>query len=185
MALSLVDYRKVIIDEEKKTVFLEKQGMGLDLGGIAKGYAVDKMADILKQEGITSFLINAGGNVYAYGVKPKGNPWRVAITDARNPEDFIGVLPAENLSIVSSGDYQRYFEENGKAYHHIMDPSTGYPVEGRHGTTVLFPSSTYADGLSTALFVLGPERCDDLLLEFPGIGVVFVEKDNVIVKKVL
>lgn len=181
--LDLVDYRKVQIDTGNGTVFLPKKGMGLDLGAIAKGYAVDKMAEILRNEGIKSFLINAGGNVYAEGTKPDNNPWRVAITDPRNPAQFLGVMPAVNVAVVSSGDYERYFERDGVRYHHIMDPRTGYPARTARGTIVFFSSSTDADGLSTTLFILGPDKSDHILSNFPGIGVIFVKEDGTIVTK--
>lgn len=173
--MELVDYRKIELDFEKSTVYLKKAGMGLDLGAIVKGYAVDKMHDVLKARGIESFLINAGGNVYAGGKKPDGTLWRVAVTDPLDPSGYLGVIEAQDISLVSSGDYQRYFEEGGVRYHHIIDPGTGYPASVCVGTTVILPSSKDADALSTSFFVLGPDRSADLAKLFPGIGVIFVE----------
>lgn len=182
-ALALVDYRKVRLDPTEGSVFLTEKGMALDLGAIAKGYAVDQMAAVIRSLGVTSFLINAGGNVYAGGAKPDKSPWRVAVTDPRNPAEFMGVMSAHDLAIVSSGDYERYFEEGGVRYHHILDPKTGYPSRTSKGTTVFLPSSTDADGLSTALFILGPEKSEDILSKFPEVGVAFVLPSGDIVTK--
>ena len=184
-ALELVDYEQVDINHDEGTVYLPEKGMGIDLGAIAKGYAVDKMAEILCSTGAERFLINAGGNVYAGGSKPDNTLWQIGVTDPRNPEDIIGVMPAENLAIVSSGDYRRFFTIDGVRYHHIIDPRTGYPAKASHGTTVFLPSSTDADALSTTLFILGPDESagEGILSKFAGIGVIFVSQDGNIVSK--
>jgi thiamine biosynthesis lipoprotein len=179
-ALELVDYRKVQLSQQDSTVFVGERGMGVDLGAIAKGYAVDRMADIMRKEGVTSFLINAGGNVYASGLKPDRTPWNVAVTDPRDPPEFLGIMKARDISIVSSGDYERSFEEGGQRYHHIIDPNTGYPSRTSRGTAVFLPSSTDADGLSTTLFILGPDSSPDVLSKFPGVGAIFVLPDGTI-----
>ncbi|MBE3518865.1 MAG: FAD:protein FMN transferase [Firmicutes bacterium] len=181
-ALALVDYRKVLVDRENSTIFLEAPGMGLDLGGIAKGYAVDKIVSVLRKNGVTSFLINAGGNVYVSGRKPGDALWRVGITDPladpSGTETYLGIFTGTDISVVSSGDYQRYFEVNGVRYHHILDPKTGYPARGLRGTTVIGVSSTDCDGLSTTLFVLGVDKGKEILSAFPGVGAIFVKADG-------
>lgn len=182
-ALALVDYRNVQLDKQESAVFLVQKGMAIDLGAIAKGYAVDCMAEVLRKEGVSSFLINAGGNVYAQGIKPDKTGWTVAVIDPRKPEDYLGIVKARDISIVSSGDYERFFEVNGVRYHHIMDPGTGYPSRTCRGTTVLLPSSTDADALSTALFILGPDRSDAVLSKFPRAGVIYVLPDGEIATK--
>jgi len=182
-ALDLVDYRRVQIDRDKGTVFLPVKGMGLDLGAIAKGYAVDKMAGVLRASQVECFLVNAGGNVYAGGRKPDDSLWRVGVTDPRDPGDIIGVMPAEDMAVVSSGDYRRYFVVDNIVYHHIIDPRTGYPADTCRGTTVFAPSSTDADALSTIMFILGPDDSQAILAEFDDIGVIFVRRDGSIVSK--
>lgn len=177
-ALSLVDYTKVQVDRENSTVYITEKGMAIDLGGIAKGYAVDKMAEVMVSAGVNSFLINAGGNVYAGGRKPDRSNWRVAVTDPRDPEEYLGIIPAKDMAVVGSGDYQRFFTDNGVRYHHIIDPKTGYPVTGIRGTAVFLPSSTDADGLSTSLFILGPEAGALLLSKFEGAGAIYVMEDG-------
>lgn len=182
-ALELVDYTRVQVDRDEATVFLSVKGMGLDLGAIAKGYAVDKMAQILRASQVESFLINAGGNVYAGGRKPDNTLWRVGVTDPKDTGDIIGVMPAEDMAIVSSGDYRRYFVVDNTVYHHIIDPRTGYPSDTSRGTTVFSPSSIDADALSTIMFILGPDDSEGILSQFDGIGVVFVRQDGSVVSK--
>lgn len=183
--LELVDYRQVHINRDEGTVCLGQKRMGIDLGAIAKGYAVDKMAEVLRSTGTERFLINAGGNVYAGDRKPDNTLWQIGVTDPRNPEGIIGVMPAENLAIVSSGDYRRFFTIDGVRYHHIIDPRTGYPAKASRGTTVFLPSSTDADALSTTMFILGPDSdaSEGILSKLPGIGVIFVRQDGSIVSK--
>ena len=141
------------------------QGVSIDLGGIAKGYTSMRIMEIFKEKGITCALINLGGNVQTMGNKPDGSAWKVGI---KNPlaasgqtsaADTIGVVDARDLAVVSSGGYERYFEEKGETYHHIIDPATGYPAKnGLVGVTILSSDGTLADGLSTALYVMGTEK---------------------------
>ena len=177
-ALTLVDYRLVMTDREQKTVFLPRDKMKIDLGGIAKGYATDLAAEELRRLGITSAIINAGGNVYALGAKPDGSPWRVGIQDPRDSEKIIAVLNVTDTSVVSSGDYKRYFTVDGIRYHHIIDPSTGEPAGKMTSVTVVAANSADADVLSTALFVTGPERGAELIRELPGVQAVFVDNEQ-------
>lgn len=134
---------------------------GIDFGGIAKGYAGDQIMNIYMKHGITSGVISLGGNVQCYGSKPDGSPWRCGITDPHHPQDstkLLGVVNVSGKAVVTSGDYERFFEENGKRYHHIMDPETGYPAEsGLRSVTIISSDGTLADGLSTACFVMGKE----------------------------
>lgn len=172
---ALVDYRQIVLDREQKTVFLPQNGMALDLGGIAKGYATDMAVKKLRQLGVTSAMINAGGNVYALGSKPDGSLWRVGIQDPRDDQNIIAILSVEDAAVVSSGDYERYFSVDGVRYHHILDPSTGKPANQMMSTTVVTSSATDADVLSTALFVLGPERGRQLLEQLTDVRAVFVD----------
>jgi Membrane-associated lipoprotein involved in thiamine biosynthesis len=176
--LALVGYQRIVVDKEQKTVFLPEKGMELDLGGIAKGYATDMAVQRLRELGINSAIINAGGNVYALGSKPDGSPWRVGIQDPRNNNKIIAILRVENTAVVSSGDYERYFIIDGVRYHHIIDPSTGESARQLMSTTVLASSATDADVMSTTLFVLGSERGRELLQKFTNINAVFVDPER-------
>ncbi|MDR1329345.1 MAG: FAD:protein FMN transferase [Oscillospiraceae bacterium] len=154
----------------------------IDLGGIAKGYASDKAAELLRSEGVKSAIINLGGNVYALGSRPGGAAWRVAVRDPFDGAKYIGSLELRDLAAVTSGGYERYFEENGVRYHHIMDPRTGYPADsGLASVTVVSENGTLADGLSTGLFVLGKERAVELWRENKGLfELVLVENDGTV-----
>ncbi|HIT87196.1 MAG TPA: FAD:protein FMN transferase [Candidatus Coprocola pullicola] len=173
--LDLVDMKKLQINEKNKTVFLEESGMAIDLGGIAKGYATDKVNEIFIENGITSSVISLGGNVSVTGKKEDGSKWKVAIQDPLNKEGYAGVLYVEDTSVVTSGGYQRFFEENGKTYHHIIDPKTGMPADtGLLSVTIVCKNSTKADGLSTSVFIAGLEKGWQMWKDSQDFGIVFI-----------
>lgn len=165
-----VGYKYLAIRDGK----LEKSNerVRIDLGGIAKGYAIREGARVLKEQGVTSALIDAGGDVYALGRKGR-KPWNVGIKNPRG-EDLLGYLEVEDLAVLGSGDYERCFFNDGKRYHHIFDPKTGYPAEGLSGTTLVYPDPMLADAWNTAIFVLGPEKGLKVLREMPGMEAIMV-----------
>ena len=141
---------------------LEKPGMALDPGGIAKGYASSRLMDLFREYGLAGGLVNLGGNVQVLGSKPDGSPWRIGIEDPEKQGDYLGILEISDRAVITSGGYERYFEEGGIRYHHILDPSTGRPAEkGVISATVVSPDGTLADALSTALFVMGKDAAAD------------------------
>ena len=143
---------------EGNSVTLE-EGTQLDLGAIAKGYASARVAQIIQAAGVSSANLSLGGNVHVIGRKPDSSDWKVAIADPDDPSDYAGILQVQDTAVVTSGGYQRYFEENGTTYHHILDPKTGYPARsGFRSVTVISQDDVLADALSTALFVMGPEK---------------------------
>ena len=164
-ARRLVDYRCLTVDERSGTASLRDSGQMVDLGGIAKGYAADRALDIYRKRHVASAMIDLGGNIAVLGPKEDGSPWNVGIQDPDAPRgECLGVLSVVGKSVVTSGDYERFFEVDGQRYHHIVDPRTGYPAEsGLRSVTVVASSSMTADALSTALFVLGLERGLELL----------------------
>ncbi|MGB9681754.1 MAG: FAD:protein FMN transferase [bacterium] len=180
--LELVDYRLIKIDDSR--VGLAKRGMCLDLGGIAKGYAVDCMYDFLKSRGVKRAIIDAGGTIKTIGPPLDKRGWKIGIRDPRDSKRVVGVLYLEpGLAVATSGDYERYFIKNGIRYHHILDPKTGYPVYKCRSVTIVSRSATEADALSTAIFVLGPQE-GLRLAERLNVGVVIVDKNgDVIVSK--
>ena len=152
----------VLYDENKQEVTLDKEGMKIDLGGIAKGYTSSKVMDIFKENGISSAVISLGGNVQALNGKPDGSDWRVAVENPADTENYLGVLSIKDKAVITSGGYERYFEQDGKTYHHIIDPSTGYPANnGLTSVTIVSDDGTLADGLSTSLFIMGPEKAQE------------------------
>ena len=171
--LPLVDYTQIQYDAATGTVTLP-EGMGIDLGSVAKGYAGQLAAQMLREHGVQSALLNLGGNVQTVGAKPDGSPWQIGIKDPQG-EDAMMVLSVEDQAVVTSGGYERYFEQDGQTYWHIMDPSTGHPADsGLISVTIVGDEGVVCDGLSTALFVMGLEKAADLWAQSGDFGAVFV-----------
>lgn len=160
--LALVNIDDLKINWEDSSVdFLEK-GMAIDFGGIAKGYTSTKIADIFRNAGVENGLINLGGNVHVVGTKTDGTKWRVGVQSPGDEEAYIGVLSVADCAVITSGGYERYFEEEGITYHHIIDPSTGYPANnGLISVTIVSKDGTLADGLSTSLYIMGLDRAKE------------------------
>ena len=135
------------------------ENVSIDLGGIAKGFTSDRIMQVFQEQGVTSGIVSLGGNVQALAHKPDGSNWRVAIQDPRDQSENFLVLDIADQAVITSGGYQRYFEEDGKTYHHIIDPRTGYPADsGVLSMSIISANGTLADGLSTSLFIMGPEK---------------------------
>ena len=156
-----------------------RQGALLDFGAVAKGYACDEAVAVLRENGIKSAVLDLGGNVYAVGTRPDGKPWKIGLrSPVLGERGAVAALLVADMSVVTSGSYERYFEQDGRLYHHILDPQTGYPAEGGLlSATVLHQSSGIADAYSTACFVLGLEKGAELVRETPGMAAVFITED--------
>ena len=171
--LPLVDYRKIQYDAAAGDVTLP-EGMKIDLGSVAKGYAGQLVAQMLREHGVQSALLSLGGNVQTVGAKPDGSPWQIGIKDPQG-EDAMMALSVEDQAVVTSGGYERYFEQDGQTYWHIMDPSTGHPADsGLISLTIVGDEGVVCDGLSTALFVMGLEKAADLWAQSGDFEAVFV-----------
>ena len=180
--MDLVCIDDILIDTEKQTITLTREGMAMDLGGIAKGFASDAVAELLKARGVESALVSLGGNVVAVGGKPDGTEWKIAVLNPFDTDERIGIVKVRDMSVITSGGYQRYFEEGGRRYHHIINPETGYPAEaGLASVTIVCADGTKADVLSTALFVLGLERALEIWRESDDFDVIFVTEDAEII----
>ncbi len=178
-ALLQVDYEKVEINEEESSVFLAKEGMQLDLGGIAKGFIVDRGQKVIEESGVEGSFVNAGGDINITGSKTDGEPWKIAVQDPRDPQKWFATLQIDQGSVATSGDYQRFFEEDGERYHHIIDPESGWPADGGIiSVTVLGPDTLAADAYSTAVFVLGIERGLELLETLSDMEGVLIDKEG-------
>lgn len=180
--LSKVDYRTVRLDGGGVSL---PQGAEIDLGAVAKGYAGDMAAQVMRDGGISSAILNLGGNVQTVGARPDGSPWRVAVKNPRSPEsaDYLGIVQVEGMAVVTSGGYERFFERDGEIYWHIIDPATGRPADsGLISVTVVSASGVLCDGLSTALFVMGRDAALALWRESGGAGsgfdVILVAEDG-------
>ncbi len=164
----LVNYRDIEIDENDTTVYLKKKGMSIDLGGIAKGYAIDRGSAVLKEKGITDFILNAGGDLYVSGTKDGNTEWRVGIKHPRRTNDLAGAFNLKDYAVATSGDYERFKIINGKRYHHILDPSTGYPGTLSESSTIIAPTAEEADATATYVFLLGWKKAlSDKSLDYP------------------
>lgn len=174
----LVDYRDLRISGD--TAFLRRAGQGIDLGGIAKGYAADEVALFLRENGVPSALIDLGGNVLAIGTKKDGTQWNIGIQNPGLPRgNALGFLSVSDRSVVTSGAYERFFESGGRRYHHILSPTTGLPAaSGIESVTVVSQYSADGDALSTAFFVMGIKKATEMLGNLPDIEALFVQKEG-------
>jgi FAD:protein FMN transferase len=175
--LGAVDYRHVVLDPVKSTVRFTRPGVRINLGGIAKGYTVQHGADILRAKGVEHALLNAGGDTRVIGDR-RGQPWIVGIRHPRLPDEVITRLPIVDEAISTAGDYERFFEEDGKRYHHVINPRTGRPTEGILTVTVIGPDGTMTDGLDTAIFVLGAARGLEMIEKYPDYEAIIVESSG-------
>jgi FAD:protein FMN transferase len=180
-ALPAVDFRHVLLDAKNQTVQFSQAGVRIDLGGIAKGYSVDRGIDVLKSFGFTRAYVSAGGDSRIIGDR-FGKPWMVGIRDPRKGEgSVITSIPLVDAAISTSGDYERYFEENGVRYHHILDPHTGHSASKVRSATIIGPNATRTDGLSKTAFVLGPEKAMEIYNRIDDIDAIIVTLEGKVI----
>jgi thiamine biosynthesis lipoprotein len=173
--LSHINYQDIVLDEAEHTVFYRQKGLLVDLGGIAKGYAVDLGIERLMQAGVRHARLSAGGDLRLLGDK-RGSPWLVGVRDPRSGERNAVVLPLADVAISTSGDYERFFiNDQGERVHHILSPGTGKSVRGVQSVTIIGNNALTTDGLSTAVFVLGPEKGLEMIERLPGIDAIIID----------
>ncbi|WP_407857515.1 FAD:protein FMN transferase [Enterococcus hailinensis] len=180
-ALTLVNSEQVQLDADKQTVFLMEKGMQLDIGSLGKGYATDKIVKLFKQAKVTTAVLDLGGNIYVLGESTRGNgqPWQVGIRDPQQANAIIGEVAVTDQTIVTSGTYQRYLQSQGTNYHHIFDPTTGYPIDNQlSSVTIVTDSSLTGDALSTVAFTAGLTKGLAMIEELPATEALFVTKDQ-------
>jgi thiamine biosynthesis lipoprotein len=172
-----VNFRHLILDPVAHSVRFAQPGMRIDLGGIAKGYSVDRGIDILRKRGIVNAIVTAGGDSRILGDR-RGRPWVVGIRHPDDPNRVVTRIPLVDSAISTSGDYERFFDEDGVRYHHIIDPHTGHSASKVRSATILAPTAIETDGLSKTAFVLGPEKALQILERLPDVDAVFVTPDG-------
>ncbi|MFX0557993.1 FAD:protein FMN transferase [Maribacter sp. CXY002] len=174
----------ILLNASETSVFLELKGMKIGFGAIGKGYAADKAKELLIQHGVTAGIINASGDMNTWGKQPNGEDWKVAITNPMDKNKVFALLPITNGAVVTSGDYEKFVEFDGKRYSHIIDPRTGYPSIGIISVTVFAPKAELADALATSVFVMGKETGIDRINQLPNVECIIIDdKGNITTSK--
>lgn len=178
--LKLVNYKNIVMDKNTKSIRLKHKKQCIDLGSIAKGYAADEVKKIFIRNNVTSAMINLGGNVFALGNKSDGSLWNIGIQDPlKSRGEYVGIVSFADKSVVTSGNYERYFISNGKKYHHIIDPNTGYPSDnGVISATIISEKSIDGDALSTCAYVMGLKKGLKLINSIDGVEGIFITEDK-------
>jgi len=182
--IRLINYRNVILDENKCTVFLKEKGMRIGFGGIGKGYAAEKAKSLLQQKGVKSGIINAAGDLTAWGYQPDGRPWTIGIADPNTARQAFSFLEVTNTSIATSGNYEKFITIGGKKYSHTIDPKTGLPVRGIKSVTIICPNAEIADAMATPVMIMGIKTGLNMINQMKGIGVIIIDDyDNIYTSK--
>jgi len=176
-ALPGINYRHLVLDGKHHTLHFAREGVRIDLGGIAKGWAVDRSIEILKKHGITHALVNAGGDTRVLGDK-RGRPWKVGIRDPRRRDGVVAVVPLADKAFSTSGDYERFFVEDGVRYHHIINPKTGKSATGVRSVTVIADDATTTEGLTKSVFIKGPKEGLRLIETLTGVEAIVIDAEG-------
>jgi len=179
-ALRDVGYTHVVLDDTRRTIFLDRPGTRIGFGAIGKGYAANRAVFVLRERGVTGGIVNAGGDLVVFGFQEDGAPWRVGIANPLDRNRVFAWLDLTDQAIVTSGDYENFIELDGKRYSHILDPRTGWPVEELRSVTIVCPDGELADALATGVSVLGVQKGLSLVNRLKGIEAMLVDKDGVI-----
>ena len=177
-AVHLINYRNVILDETNCTVFLKEKGMRIGFGGIGKGYAAERAKIILQQKGVKSGVVNAAGDLTAWGLQPDGKEWTIGIADpdsARHPFSYLSIT---DMAIATSGNYEKYVMIDGKKYSHTIDPKTGLPVRGIKSVTIICPNAEIADAMATPVMIMGIKVGLNMVNQVKGLGCIIIDDDN-------
>jgi thiamine biosynthesis lipoprotein len=177
-SIKKVGYKNIILNKENHSVFLKLENMKIGFGAIGKGYAADKAKELLQQKGVKAGIINASGDLNAWGKQPNGKDWMVAIVNPLNKEKVFSWLPINNGAVVTSGNYEKYVTLNNTLYSHIINPKTGYPSTGILSVTIFSPNAELADALATSVFVMGVDVGLDFINQLKGVECIIIDKDN-------
>lgn len=174
----LIDYRNIVLNAADCTVFLKEKGMRIGFGGIGKGYAAEMAKRLLQSIGVTAGIINASGDLTAWGHQPNGDPWRIGVSDPDNPEKVFSYLNISDKSVATSGNYEKYFLIDGKKYSHTIDPHTGLPISGIKSVTVISDNAEFADAMATPIAVMGIEAGIHMVNQIPGLHCILIDDEN-------
>jgi thiamine biosynthesis lipoprotein len=177
-SVRLINYKNVVVDEKASTVFLKEKGMRIGFGGIGKGYAAEKAKIVLQQMGITSGIVNAAGDLSAWGFQPNGEPWTIGIADPDASRHPFSSMNITNMAVATSGNYEKYAVIDGKKYSHTIDPKTGLPVSGIKSVTIIAPNAELADALATPVMVMGIKAGLHLINQLPHISCIIIDDEN-------
>ena len=180
-SVAKIDYHNIVLDKKNQTIFLKEKGMKMGFGGIGKGYAANKARNLMEEMGISNGVVNAGGDLITWGKDEKGADWKIGIANPKNKDKILSWLTISNMSVVTSGNYERFFMVEGKRYSHIIDPRSGYPVQGLKSVTIVCPDAELSDALATSVFVLGKEKGLELINRMKGVDCLIIDdKDELI-----
>lgn len=179
-SVHLINYRNVILDENECTVFLKHKGMRIGFGGIGKGYAAEQAKNLMKQKGVTSGIINASGDLTAWGKQPDGKDWTIGIADPDSADKPFSYFSISEMAVATSGNYEKYVMIGGKKYSHTIDPNTGLPVTGIKSVTVICPNAEIADAMATPVTIMGVEAGLNMINQVKGIECIIIDDDNTV-----
>lgn len=179
-AVRLINYNNVILDAKQHTVFLKEKGMRIGFGGIGKGYAAERAKLLLQQRGVSSGIINAAGDLSAWGNQPNGEPWTIGIADPERASQPFSYCNINNMAVATSGNYEKYVMIDGKKYSHTIDPKTGYPVRGIKSVTILCPNAEVADAMTTPVIIMGIKAGLNMINQMKGIACIIIDDNDTI-----
>lgn len=174
----LINYRHILLDEKEGTVFLKEKGMRIGFGGIGKGYAAERAKAVLQARGVKSGVVNAAGDLTVWGHQPDGKPWTIGIADPASARQPFSYLTLTNMSVATSGNYEKYVMIGGKRYSHTIDPKTGLPVQGIKSVTIISPNAEIADAMATPVMIMGVKVGLDLINQIKGLSCIIIDEEN-------
>ena len=177
-AARLIDFKKIILDEKKRTVYLKEKGMRIGFGGIGKGYAADKATQLLKKNGVKSGFVNAAGDLTTWGQQEDGKPWTIGVADPNQKQKIFSSLNITDVAVATSGNYEKFVIIDGKRYSHTIDPKTGFPVSGIKSVTIITKNAELADALATPVMVMGIKAGLNLINQMNGVGCIIIDDLN-------
>lgn len=180
--VKLINYKNIILDKTLGTVFLKEKGMRIGFGGIGKGYAADKAAQLLRNKGVTSGIVNASGDLITWGNQPNGNPWTISLAHPDLPTEAFSKLNISNLAVATSGNYEKFVMIDGKKYSHTINPKTGYPISGIKSVSIICPIAELADALATPVTIMGVEAGLNLINQLNGVEGIIIDDQNHVYK---